>query len=60
MSHPVRRHNWGVGDSAASAYSQSIDMVECRNLKQLGDFVHGLCEMVACSGAAMDFLRWRG
>ena len=38
--NPEHRRHWDTGDSAASRYGEVISMVECRNLTQLGDFVH--------------------
>jgi len=40
--NPEHRRQWDTGDSAASAYGEVVDMVECRNLTQLSDFVHDL------------------
>ncbi|PVG82359.1 hypothetical protein DDE18_12830 [Nocardioides gansuensis] len=40
--NPEHARNWGTGDSAAPAYSQVVPMVECRNLTQLGEFVHDI------------------
>ncbi|NPC98193.1 VWA domain-containing protein [Nocardioides sp. zg-DK7169] len=40
--NPEHRRHWDTGDSAASAYGEVVDMVECRNLTQLSDFVHDL------------------
>lgn len=40
--NPEHRRNWGAGDSAAREYEQIIPMVECRNLTQLGEFVHDI------------------
>ena len=40
--NPEHRRHWGTGDSAAPTYSEIVPMVECRNLTQLGDFVHDL------------------
>ena len=40
--NPEHHRNWDTGDSAAGAYGRLIPMVECRNLTQLGDFVHDL------------------
>lgn len=40
--NPEPRQDWGIGDSAAHQYAQLIEMVECRNLEQLGAFVHDL------------------
>jgi uncharacterized protein with von Willebrand factor type A (vWA) domain len=37
--NPEPRRLWGSGDSAADAYGEVIDMVECRNAAQLADFV---------------------
>lgn len=38
--NPEHRRHWGTGDSAAPAYAEIVPMVECRNLAQLGEFVH--------------------
>lgn len=38
--NPEHRRHWDTGDSAASRYGEVVPMVECRNLAQLGDFVH--------------------
>ena len=40
--NPEHRRHWGSGDSAAPTYAEIVPMVECRNLTQLGDFVHDL------------------
>ncbi|MDT0200485.1 VWA domain-containing protein [Nocardioides sp. AE5] len=40
--NPEHQRNWGTGDSAAKEYAAIAPMVECRNLTQLGDFVHDL------------------
>lgn len=40
--NPEHRRNWDTGDSAASAYGEIVGMKECRNLTQLGEFVHDL------------------
>ncbi len=40
--NPEHRRHWGTGDSAAPTYSEIVPMVECRNLTQLGEFVHDL------------------
>lgn len=40
--NPEHARHWDTGDSAASAYAAVVPMVECRNLAQLGEFVHGL------------------
>jgi uncharacterized protein with von Willebrand factor type A (vWA) domain len=38
--NPEPRHQWGTGDSATSAYANLVDeMVECRNVDQLTEFV---------------------
>ena len=37
--NPEPRRSWGSGDSAADRYGEIIDMVECRNAAQLGEFV---------------------
>ena len=40
--NPEHRRHWDTGDSAAGAYGAVVPMVECRNLTQLGEFVHDL------------------
>ncbi len=40
--NPEHRRHWDTGDSAAGAYGAIVPMVECRNLVQLGEFVHDL------------------
>jgi uncharacterized protein with von Willebrand factor type A (vWA) domain len=40
--NPEARRHWGTGDSAAPTYGEIVPMVECRNLTQLGEFVHEL------------------
>ena len=40
--NPEHRRHWDTGDSAATAYGEIVPMVECRNLAQLGSFVHDL------------------
>ena len=40
--NPEHTRNWNTGDSAAREYGRIIAMVECRNLTQLGEFVHDL------------------
>jgi uncharacterized protein with von Willebrand factor type A (vWA) domain len=40
--NPEHHRNWDTGDSAAGAYGRLVPMVECRNLAQLGEFVHDL------------------
>jgi uncharacterized protein len=40
--NPEHRRHWDTGDSAATAYADVVPMVECRNLTQLGEFVHDL------------------
>jgi prepilin-type processing-associated H-X9-DG protein len=40
--NPEPAQYWGSGDSAATAYSQVIEMVECRNADQLKNFVERL------------------
>ena len=40
--NPEHTRNWNTGDSAAREYGQLLSMVECRNLTQLGEFVHDL------------------
>ncbi|HSV39908.1 MAG TPA: VWA domain-containing protein, partial [Nocardioidaceae bacterium] len=38
--NPEHTRQWDTGDSAAVPYGDVIPMVECRNLTQLGEFVH--------------------
>lgn len=38
--NPEQLRLWGTGDSAADRYGEIVPMVECRNLAQLGAFVH--------------------
>ena len=40
--NPEVRTQWDTGDSEASRYGTVVDMVECRNLTQLSEFVHDL------------------
>lgn len=40
--NPEHRRHWDTGDSAASRYGTVVPMVECRNLTQLGEFVHDI------------------
>jgi uncharacterized protein with von Willebrand factor type A (vWA) domain len=40
--NPEHHRNWDSGDSAAHEYGTVVPMVECRNLTQLGEFVHDL------------------
>jgi uncharacterized protein with von Willebrand factor type A (vWA) domain len=40
--NPEHTRNWDTGDSAAREYGRLVPMVECRNLTQLGEFVHDL------------------
>lgn len=40
--NPEHTRHWDTGDSAATAYGGVVSMVECRNLSQLGDFVHDI------------------
>jgi uncharacterized protein len=40
--NPEHPRHWDTGDSAARAYAGVVRMVECRNLTQLGEFVHDL------------------
>lgn len=40
--NPEHRRHWDTGDSAAGEYAAIVSMVECRNLAQLGEFVHDL------------------
>ena len=40
--NPEHRRHWDTGDSVAGPYGEIVPMVECRNLTQLGEFVHDL------------------
>ncbi|WP_244930993.1 VWA domain-containing protein [Nocardioides sp. W7] len=40
--NPEHRRHWDTGDSAAWAYGEVVPMAECRNLAQLGEFVHDI------------------
>jgi uncharacterized protein with von Willebrand factor type A (vWA) domain len=40
--NPEHRRHWDTGDSVAGRYSEVVPMVECRNLTQLGEFVHDI------------------
>ncbi|GAA1150643.1 vWA domain-containing protein [Nocardioides aquiterrae] len=40
--NPEHRRHWDTGDSAATRYGEVVPMVECRNLAQLGEFVHDI------------------
>jgi uncharacterized protein with von Willebrand factor type A (vWA) domain len=40
--NPEAPRHWNTGDSVAREYAQVIAMIECRNLQQLGEFVHDL------------------
>lgn len=40
--NPEHRRHWNTGDSAAATYAELIPMVECRNLTQLGGFIHDI------------------
>jgi uncharacterized protein with von Willebrand factor type A (vWA) domain len=40
--NPESPRHWNTGDSAARDYAKLLAMVECRNLVQLGDFIHDL------------------
>jgi uncharacterized protein len=40
--NPEHRRHWDTGDSAATRYAEVVPMVECRNLTQLGEFVHDI------------------
>jgi uncharacterized protein with von Willebrand factor type A (vWA) domain len=40
--NPEHPRHWDTGDSAAGPYGAIVPMVECRNLAQLGEFVHDL------------------
>ena len=40
--NPEHRRHWDTGDSVAGKYGDVVSMVECRNLTQLGEFVHDI------------------
>jgi uncharacterized protein with von Willebrand factor type A (vWA) domain len=40
--NPEARRHWDTGDSVAGKYGEIVPMVECRNLTQLGEFVHDI------------------
>lgn len=40
--NPESERHWNTGDSAAREYGGIVPMRECRNLMQLGDFIHEL------------------
>lgn len=40
--NPEHKRHWDTGDSAATKYGEVVPMVECRNLTQLGEFVHDI------------------
>ena len=40
--NPEHTRHWNTGDSAAREYAALMPMIECRNLTQLGEFVHDL------------------
>ncbi len=40
--NPEHRRHWNTGDSVAAKYGEIVPMVECRNLTQLGEFVHDI------------------
>jgi len=40
--NPESPRHWNTGDSGARDYEKILPMIECRNLVQLGDFVHDL------------------
>ncbi len=40
--NPEHRRHWDTGDSVAAKYGEVVPMVECRNLTQLGQFVHDI------------------
>ena len=40
--NPEHHRHWDTGDSVAGKYGEVVPMVECRNLTQLGEFVHDL------------------
>lgn len=40
--NPEPQRNWDTGDSVAGRYAEVVEMVECRNLTQLAEFVRHL------------------
>jgi uncharacterized protein with von Willebrand factor type A (vWA) domain len=40
--NPEPQRNWGSGDSAAHVYAERVPMHECRNLRQLEQFIESL------------------
>lgn len=40
--NPEHPRHWGTGDSAAPSYAEVVAMSQCRNLAQLGEFVHDI------------------
>jgi uncharacterized protein with von Willebrand factor type A (vWA) domain len=48
--NPEQRRHWDTGDSVAAEYGSLLPMVECRNLTQLGAFVHDLAGGARASG----------
>ncbi len=40
--NPEHRRHWDTGDSAASSYGELVAMTQCRNLVELGEFVHDI------------------
>lgn len=40
--NPEPQRHWGTGDSAAPTYADVVEMVECRTMAQLADFVREL------------------
>ena len=40
--NPEHHRHWDTGDSVAGRYGDVVPMVECRNLTQLGEFVHDI------------------
>ncbi|RNL60537.1 VWA domain-containing protein [Nocardioides marmoriginsengisoli] len=40
--NPESPRHWNTGDSGARDYEKVVKMIECRNLVQLGDFIHDL------------------
>jgi hypothetical protein len=41
--NPEHPRSWNTGDSAAREYAAVVPMVECRNLRQLTEFIHDIC-----------------
>ena len=54
--NPEHTRHWDTGDSAAGPYGEVVPMVECRNLTQLGEFVHDIL-LDACRASRAEVAR---